>query len=146
MNRLQELNTQKDSRKPILLKIAPDLTNAQLDDIVEIVRDSKIDGVIATNTTIDRSGLKRSKKELEAIGAGGLSGVPVRERSTEVIRYLSHKSGGSVPIIGVGGVYTAEDVKAKLDAGASLVQVYTGFIYEGPAMIKRINKELVRSL
>jgi len=146
LNRLQELNTQKDSRKPILLKIAPDLTNAQLDDIVEIVRDSKIDGVIATNTTIDRSGLKRSKKELEAIGAGGLSGVPVRERSTEVIRYLSHKSGGSVPIIGVGGVYTAEDVKAKLDAGASLVQVYTGFIYEGPAMIKRINKELVRSL
>ena len=146
LNRLQELNTQKDSRKPILLKIAPDLTNAQLDDIVEIVRDSKIDGVIATNTTIDRSGLKRSKKELEAIGAGGLSGVPVRERSTEVIRYLSHKSGGSVPIIGVGGVYTAEDVKAKLDAGASLVQVYTGFIYEGPAMIKRINKELVPSL
>lgn len=146
LNRLQELNSSKEKRKPILLKIAPDLTDAQLDDIVDIVRDSKTDGVIATNTTIDRGNLKRSKDKLDAIGAGGLSGKPVRERSTEVIRYLHNKSNGSFPIIGVGGVYTAEDALEKLNAGASLVQVYTGFIYEGPGMIKRINKGLLKAL
>ncbi|QTN39313.1 quinone-dependent dihydroorotate dehydrogenase [Cryomorphaceae bacterium] len=144
--RLQELNTEKELRKPILLKIAPDLTDEQLDDIVDIVDETKIDGVIATNTTIDRSGLKMPDSDLEDIGAGGLSGAPVRERSTEVIRYLHQKSNGSFPIIGVGGVYTAEDALEKLKAGASLVQIYTGFIYEGPATVKRINKGLIKAL
>jgi dihydroorotate dehydrogenase len=144
--RLQELNNEKELRKPILLKIAPDLTDEQLDDIVDIVAETKIDGVIATNTTIDRSGLKMPERELEDIGAGGLSGTPVRERSTEVIRYLHQKSNGSFPIIGVGGVYTAKDALEKLEAGASLVQIYTGFIYEGPATVKRINKGLIKAL
>lgn len=144
--RLQELNNEKELRKPILLKIAPDLTDEQLDDIVDIVAETKIDGVIATNTTIDRSGLEMPENELEDIGAGGLSGTPVRERSTEVIRYLHQKSNGSFPIIGVGGVYTAKDALEKLEAGASLVQIYTGFIYEGPATVKRINKGLIKAL
>ena len=142
--RLQELNASKENRKPILLKIAPDLTDAQLDDIIAIVQDSKIDGVIATNTTIDRSMLTTDQKEVEAIGNGGLSGKPVKKRSTEVIRYLSEKSNKAFPIIGVGGIHSAEDAIEKLEAGASLVQLYTGFIYEGPALIKRINKAILK--
>ena len=142
--RLQELNASKENRKPILLKIAPDLTDAQLDDIIAIVQDSKIDGVIATNTTIDRSMLTTDQKEVEAIGNGGLSGKPVRKRSTEVIRYLSEKSKKAFPIIGVGGIHSAEDAIEKLEAGASFVQLYTGFIYEGPALIKRINKAILK--
>ena len=145
LNALQEVNNKKDKRKPILLKIAPDLTNEQLDDIVGIVQDSKIDGLIATNTTIDRTGLQESESSLNDIGAGGLSGKPVRNRSTEVIRYLNEKSNGAIPIIGVGGIYTAEDAIEKLKAGASLVQVYTGFIYEGPAMVKKINKGILKA-
>ena len=141
---LQELNTAKENRKPILLKIAPDLTDLQLDDIITIVQDSKIDGVIATNTTIDRSMLTTDQRELEVIGNGGLSGKPVKARSTEVIRYLSEKSNKAFPIIGVGGIHSAEDALEKLEAGASLVQVYTGFIYEGPALIKRINKAILK--
>jgi dihydroorotate dehydrogenase len=140
---LSELNQQQVKAKPILLKIAPDLTNEQLDDIVEIVHATKIAGVIATNTTIDRSGLQTSSSELETIGAGGLSGKPLKNRSTEVIRYLSKKSGGSFPIVGVGGIQNAADAKEKLDAGASLVQVYTGFIYEGPSIAKNICRGLV---
>ena len=142
--RLQELNATKDSRKPILLKIAPDLTDAQLDDIIAIVQDSKIDGVIATNTTIDRSMLTTDQKDVEAIGDGGLSGKPLKARSTEVIRYLSEKSNKAFPIIGVGGIHSAENAIEKLEAGASLVQLYTGFIYEGPALIKRINKAILK--
>lgn len=142
--RLQELNAEKVKRKPILLKIAPDLTDVQLDDIIAIVQDSKIDGVIATNTTIDRSSLTTDKKAVEAIGNGGLSGKPVKERSTEVIRYLSEKSNKAFPIIGVGGIHSAEDALEKLEAGASLVQVYTGFIYEGPGLIKRINTAILK--
>ena len=142
--RLQELNAAKERRKPILLKIAPDLTDVQLDDIIVIVQDSKIDGVIATNTTIDRSSLTTAQKQVEAIGNGGLSGQPVKARSTEVIRYLSEKSNQAFPIIGVGGIHSAEDAIEKLVAGASLVQVYTGFIYEGPALIKRINKAILK--
>lgn len=138
---LKSENAKLDSPKPILLKIAPDLTNEQLDDIVAIVADTKIDGVIATNTTISREGLK-SPESLKN-EAGGVSGKPVRERSTEVIRYLHEKSSGSFPIIGVGGIHSAEDALEKLDAGASLVQIYTGFIYEGPALIKSINKALI---
>jgi dihydroorotate dehydrogenase len=144
LNRLQELNSQKEKRKPILLKIAPDLTNEQLDDIIEIVADTKIDGVVATNTTIDRSGLKTDKTKVEAIGSGGLSGQPVKARSTKVIEYLSVKSNKAFPIIGVGGIHSAEDAIEKLDAGATLVQVYTGFIYEGPSLIKRINKAILK--
>lgn len=137
-------NKLKQIRKPILLKIAPDLTAEQLDDIVEIVEETKIDGIIATNTTISREGLVTEKSEIEKIGAGGLSGKSVRDRSTEVIRYLHQKSKGAFPIIGVGGISTGEDAIEKLKAGATLVQVYTGFIYEGPAMIKKINKAILK--
>lgn len=141
---LMDLNAKKEKQKPILLKIAPDLSPEQLDDIVEIVNETKISGLIATNTTISREGLKTTQAELEKIGAGGLSGKPVRNKSTEVIRYLSEKSGGRIPIIGVGGIHSAEDAIEKLNAGASLVQIYTGFIYEGPSLVKRINKALIK--
>ncbi len=138
LNSLRELNKQQPSLKPILLKIAPDLTDNQLDDIVEIVRTTGIDGIVATNTTIDRSTLTTAKGEVEAIGAGGLSGKPLRERATEVVSYIHRKSGGSIPIIAAGGIFTAADAIEKLEAGASLVQVYTGFIYEGPSIVKNI--------
>lgn len=144
LSRLKELNTELGSPKPLLLKIAPDLTDAQLDDIVEIVQTTGIDGVVATNTTIDRSNLMTDTAVVEDIGAGGLSGKPLRERATEVIRYLATKSGGSFPIIAVGGIYTAADAIEKLEAGASLVQVYTGFIYEGPAIAKNICKGIMK--
>lgn len=142
---LQELNDQKEQRKPILLKIAPDLTTDQLDDIVDIVQEVNLDGLIATNTTISREGLKTSDETVESIGAGGLSGKPVRERSTEVIRYIHGKSNGSFPIIGVGGIHSEEDALEKLNAGASLIQLYTGFIYEGPALVRRINKAILKN-
>lgn len=142
LNTLEKRNQSKGQRKPILLKIAPDVTDGQLVDIVEIVKNSGIDGVIATNTTIDRSGLTTSEERVEAIGAGGLSGAPVKDKSTAVIAKLSELSKGAFPIIAVGGIFTAEDAQKKLDAGAALVQVYTGFIYEGPAMVKRILKGL----
>jgi dihydroorotate dehydrogenase len=135
----------KPKHKPILLKIAPDLTHSQLDDIIAIVADVNIEGVIATNTTIDRSSLATSEERVKAIGSGGLSGKPVRKKSTEVRAYLHEKSNGAFPIIGVGGIYTAEDAIEKMKAGASLVQVYTGFVYEGPAMIKKICKGILRS-
>tara|TARA_R110002072_G_scaffold12215_1_gene53394 strand:- start:98 stop:1150 length:1053 start_codon:yes stop_codon:yes gene_type:complete len=137
---LQEKNAQIASRKPILLKIAPDLSNSQLDDVIEIVQDTKIDGLIATNTTIDRSGLKTTQKELESIGAGGLSGKALTKRSTDVIRYLKEQSNHAFPIIAVGGIFTADDAIEKLEAGADLLQIYTGFIYEGPGIVKKINK------
>ena len=135
----------KPSHKPILLKIAPDLTDSQLDDIIAIVAEVKIEGIIAANTTIDRSMLKSDKSEVDSIGAGGLSGKPVRARSTEVIAYLHQKSNGAFPIIGVGGIYTAEDAIEKMKAGASLVQVYSGFIYEGPSMVKKICKGILKA-
>ena len=140
---LQSKNQVKQAPKPILLKIAPDLTEGQLDDILAIVQDTKIDGVIATNTTISRAGLKTSGSEIESIGNGGLSGAPVRNRSTEVIRYLYEKSNKKLFIIGVGGIVTPEDALEKLDAGAALLQVYSGLVYEGPSMIKRINKAIL---
>ena len=143
LNRLQRLNIQKEERKPILLKIAPDLSNEQLDDIIAIVSDTKIDGVVATNTTISRNGLKTDKTKVEMIGNGGLSGKPVKDRSTEVIKYLADKSNKTFPIIGVGGIHSAEDAIEKLDAGATLIQLYTGFIYEGPRLIRRINKKIL---
>ena len=145
---LQDLNDQKavtlslSNGKPILLKIAPDLTNEQLLDIIEIVNETKIAGVIATNTTISRDGLTSENKE----EMGGLSGKPLTKRSTEVIRFLSEKSNKSFPIIGVGGIHTADDAIEKLNAGASLVQLYTGFIYEGPQLIKEINMKILKAL
>lgn len=142
LNRLQELNRQKGLNRPILLKIAPDLTNEQLDDIISLVQDTGIQGIVATNTTIDRSGLNSSSTMVEAIGAGGLSGKPLTKRATEVIRYLHTQSNGSITIIAAGGIFTAADAREKLDAGASLVQVYTGFIYEGPAIAANICKGL----
>jgi dihydroorotate dehydrogenase len=143
LGRLQGENVLKNKPRPILLKIAPDLTDSQLDDIIEIVQETGIAGVIATNTTISREGLATPEATVRQIGAGGVSGRPVRARSTEVIRYLHTKSKGAFPIIGVGGIQTAADAREKLDAGASLVQVYTGFIYEGPALASKICKGLV---
>ncbi len=134
-------NAKRSKQKPILLKIAPDLTDEQLLDIITIVKDSAIDGVIATNTTIDRSGL--NSPENLAKEMGGLSGKPVTNRSTEVIRFLAQNSNKAFPIIGVGGIHSADDAIEKLEAGADLVQLYTGFIYEGPALIKNINKRLI---
>jgi dihydroorotate dehydrogenase len=144
--KLQERNNSLPNRKPILLKIAPDLSDSQLDDIIDIVAITKIDGVIATNTTIDRSNLCTPTKELEQVGAGGLSGIPLKNRSTEVIRYLSLKSNKAFPIIGVGGIHSEADALEKLEAGADLLQLYTGFIYEGPGLVKRINKAVLSKL
>ena len=140
---LQTENRQHARPKPILLKIAPDLTNGQLDDIIAIVSDTGIAGVIATNTTINRADLTTPATEVTNMGAGGVSGRPLQNRATEVIRYLHQQSGGAFPIIGVGGIFTAADAREKLAAGASLVQVYTSFIYEGPALAKRICKGLL---
>jgi dihydroorotate dehydrogenase len=131
--------------KPVLLKIAPDLTLTQLDDIVDILRATATDGVIATNTTISRDGLLASREIIDSIGNGGLSGAPLSARSTEVIRYLRSKLGPGYPIIGVGGIMSPQDALEKLEAGADLVQVYTGFIYEGPGFVKRINRYLLEA-
>lgn len=142
LNTLQAANLQKDSAKPILLKIAPDLTDSQLDDIVEIVQETKIAGVIATNTTISRDGLKSDPRLVQE--TGGVSGKPLTKRSTEVIRYLVQKSGGAFPVIGVGGIHSAADALEKLEAGAVLIQLYTGFIYEGPGLVSKICKALLK--
>jgi dihydroorotate dehydrogenase len=139
---LENNKLQTTNHKPILLKIAPDLTDEQLTDIIDIVNETKIAGVIATNTTISREGLQSENKS----EMGGLSGKPLTKRSTEVIRFLSEKSNKSFPIIGVGGIHTAEDAIEKLNAGASLVQLYTGFIYEGPALVKAINKKILENI
>lgn len=141
LNTLQDRNAEKSARKPILLKIAPDLSDNQLLDIIDIVRTTKIDGLIATNTTLSREDLS-SEPQLCA-EQGGLSGKPLSKRSTEVIHFLHQHSDGKIPIVGVGGIHSPEDVMEKLEAGASLVQLYTGFIYEGPAAVKRINKTLL---
>ena len=139
---LQNQNMTKPKQKPILLKIAPDLTDSQLLDIIDIVKETKIAGVIATNTTLSREGLQSENKA----ETGGMSGKPLRNRSTEVIRFLSEKSNKSFPIIGVGGIHSPEDAIEKLEAGASLIQLYTGFIYEGPALVKAINKKILEKL
>lgn len=139
---LENKNLARPKQKPILLKIAPDLTDEQLLDIIDIVKETKIAGVIATNTTLSREGLQSENK----IETGGLSGKPLAKRSTEVIRFLSKKSNKAFPIIGVGGIHSADDAIEKLEAGASLVQIYTGFIYEGPALVKAINKKILEKL
>jgi dihydroorotate dehydrogenase len=141
---LQNLNLSYANPKPLLLKIAPDLNNTQLDDIIEIVQSTKLAGIVATNTTIQRDGLATKKTVLDTTGAGGLSGKPLKQRSTEIIKYIHTKSKGSIPLIAVGGIFTAEDAQEKINAGASLVQVYTGFIYEGPAIAKKICKSFLK--
>lgn len=144
LSRLQELNHQHSSPKPILLKIAPDLSFQQLDEIIEIILQTQLAGIIATNTTISRDQLKSSPVEIEKYGAGGLSGKPLRNRSTEIIQYLRKKSNHQFSIIGVGGIHAPEDAMEKLDAGADLIQLYTGLIYEGPSLIKRINRNILK--
>ncbi|WP_118951069.1 quinone-dependent dihydroorotate dehydrogenase [Taibaiella helva] len=138
LGRLQIINSELGKAKPILLKIAPDLTLEQLDDIIDIVHNTGIQGIVATNTTISRAGLQTADKEVEAMGAGGVSGLPVKDKATDVIRYIHQRSNGAIPIIAAGGIFTARDAQEKLDAGASLVQVYTGFIYEGPRIVRNI--------
>ena len=144
LSTLQNLNQAKAQPKPLLLKIAPDLTFSQIDDVIEIAGEVKLDGLIATNTTIDRSNLTTNDTQIESIGAGGLSGAPLRKRATEVIRYIHEKTNGELPIVGVGGINSAEDALEKIQAGASLVQIYTGLIYQGPTLIKKINKLLAK--
>lgn len=140
---VKEINQTKPTQKPILLKIAPDLNNQQLDEIIQLIADTEIDGIVVSNTSVNREGLKTSAETLTEIGNGGLSGKPIRERSTKMIKYLSEKSNRAFPIIGVGGIHSAKDAIEKLNAGASLVQLYTGFIYEGPQLINDINKEIL---
>ena len=142
LNTLQKLNQETNKPKPILLKIAPDLSDEQLLDIIDIVKISQTAGVIATNTTLSREGLQSEYKN----EMGGLSGEPLKERSTEVIRFLAEKSDNAFPIIGVGGIHKPEDALEKLAAGASLVQLYTGFVYEGPGVVKRMNKAILKNM
>ena len=142
---VQSLNTTFQVSKPILLKISPDLNNTQLDEIISLVKTTKIDGVIASNTSVSRENLKADATTLKSIGNGGVSGQPITTKSTQVIKYLSENSQNEFPIIGVGGIHSEKDALDKLSAGADLVQIYTGFIYEGPALVKRINKAVLKS-
>ena len=142
---LQMINNGKAIAKPILLKIAPDLTKEQLDDVVDLALEIKLDGLVATNTTISRTGLTTHDSRLTAIGSGGLSGSPLKQRSTEVVKYICDRLNGQIPVIASGGIFTGDDAKEKMEAGASLVQVWTGFIYEGPAIVKRICKYLTNN-
>ena len=142
---VQKLNIAKKEQRPILLKIAPDLNPQQLDEIIELVAETKIDGVIASNTSVNRDGLKATAQQLSKIGNGGVSGKPVKDRSTATIKYLADNSNKAFPIIGVGGIHSAQDALEKIAAGADLVQVYTGFIYEGPSLVKQINKAILQS-
>jgi dihydroorotate dehydrogenase len=138
ISNLQILNTKYDTQRPILLKIAPDLSWEQIDDVIELAKEIKLDGLVATNTTISREQLQTPNSEVQAIGAGGLSGKPLEKRATEVIQYIRNKTNGAIPIIGSGGIFDAQDAREKIAAGASLVEVWTGFIYEGPSIVKKI--------
>ena len=144
LQQVQARNLARPTPRPLLLKIAPDLTDAQLDDILEIARETQLSGLVATNTTIGRAGLSTPTPLVAGYGAGGLSGRPLRARATEVIAYLHQKSRGALPIIGAGGIHSAQDALEKLAAGAALVQLYTGFIYEGPGLVKDINRVLAQ--
>ncbi|MEJ0056253.1 MAG: quinone-dependent dihydroorotate dehydrogenase [Bacteroidota bacterium] len=146
LTEVKTLNVATGKPKPIFLKIAPDLTTGQMDDVIEILKETGTRGVIATNTTISREGLSTEDDRVKEIGPGGLSGKPLKERSTEVIRYLRDKLGPDYAIMGVGGIMSAMDAVEKIKAGADLVQIYTGFVYEGPALVKSINQEIVRAL
>jgi dihydroorotate dehydrogenase len=143
LRHLQMINNGKAISKPIFLKIAPDLNPEQIDDVVDLAMEIQLDGLVCSNTTISRNGLVTPKEELEKIGAGGLSGQPVRERSTHIVNYINQRTKGEIPVIASGGIFTAEDAKEKFNAGASLIQVWTGFIYEGPAIVKKICRALV---
>jgi dihydroorotate dehydrogenase len=138
LSHLQTINKQNSLPKPLLLKIAPDLTQEQIDDIINLAMEIKLDGLVAANTTINRTGLKTPGPRLSTIGAGGLSGKPLHARSTEIVKYIQHKTNGQIPVIGSGGIFTADDANEKINAGAALIQVYTGFIYEGPSIVRRI--------
>lgn len=144
LTHVKNLSNAKEKVRPVLLKIAPDLTVSQLDDVIEIVKETKTDGIIATNTTISREGLKTSPQDIQRIGAGGLSGKPLAVKSNEVISYLRKELGPQYPIIGAGGIMSVEDALGKMKAGADLIQIYTGFIYEGPGFVKKINKILLQ--
>jgi dihydroorotate dehydrogenase len=142
LSHLQTINATQTNPKPILLKIAPDLTTEQIDDVIDLALEIKLDGLVATNTTISRDQLVTKNSKLEIIGAGGLSGLPLKQRSTEVVKYICKRTKGMIPVIATGGIFSGEDAKEKMNAGAALVQVWTGFIYEGPAIVKRICKSL----
>ncbi|HQW83334.1 MAG TPA: quinone-dependent dihydroorotate dehydrogenase [Ferruginibacter sp.] len=142
LTNLQNINTKLANPKPILLKIAPDLTTEQVDDVIDVALEIKLDGLVATNTTISRNNLTTNQAQLTAIGAGGLSGLPVKAISTQIVEYIHQKTKGQIPIIASGGIFTGQDAKEKIDAGASLVQVWTGFIYEGPGIVKNICKKI----
>jgi dihydroorotate dehydrogenase len=142
LSHLQTINLQQATQKPLLLKIAPDLSWEQIDDVIDLAMEIKLDGLVATNTTISRSGLQTDQTKLKNIGAGGLSGMPLRNRSTEIVQYIHQKTNGQIPVIASGGIFTGADAREKLQAGASLVQVWTGFIYEGPGIVQNILKDL----
>ena len=142
LTNLQQLNAQHINPKPVLLKIAPDLTTPQIDDVIDLAMEIKLDGLVVANTTISREQLQTDNREVQVMGAGGLSGLPVQKRSTTIVQYIHQKTNGEIPIIASGGIFTAADAKEKLQAGASLVQVWTGFVYEGPAIVKNICKGL----
>jgi dihydroorotate dehydrogenase len=144
LRHLQMINNGKAVAKPILLKIAPDLTREQLDDVIDLASEIKLDGLVATNTTIDREGLEHNLR-IGTLETGGLSGKPLQKRSTEIVKYIFEKTNGEIPIIASGGVFTGADAEEKFDAGASLVQVWTGFIYEGPGIVKDIYKHLSKN-
>jgi dihydroorotate dehydrogenase len=146
LSHLKLISQQNEPSKPLFLKIAPDLNDQQLREITDIIKEVGIDGIVATNTTLSRENLRTSADLLKKIGEGGLSGRPLRNRSTEIIRFLRQQLGGEVPIIGVGGIHSPQDALEKLQAGATLLELYTGFIYEGPALVKRINKALVKEV
>lgn len=139
---LQTINITMPQQRPLLLKIAPDLTREQIDDVIDLVLEINLDGLVATNTTIGREQLVTRNSRLETIGPGGLSGLPLKQKSTEIVKYICTKTKGQVPVIASGGIFIGKDAKEKLDAGASLLQVWTGFIYEGPAIVKRICRYL----
>ena len=140
LSHLQTINAMQHQLKPLLLKIAPDLSQEQIDDVIDLALEIKLDGLVATNTTISRSGLKTHDSRLTSIGTGGLSGLPLKYGSTEIVKYIYQRTSGKIPIIASGGIFTGEDAKEKFTAGASLVQVWTGFIYEGPVIVKKICK------
>ncbi len=142
LSHLQTINQQHSVPKPLLLKIAPDLTREQIDDVIDLALEIRLDGLVAANTTINRAGLLTDQARLAAIGAGGLSGKPLTARATEIVQYIHQQTNGRIPVIASGGIFTAADAKEKLQAGAALIQVWTGFIYEGPGIAKNICKEL----
>lgn len=144
LGRLVKIRKGKEVYKPVLLKISPDLDNKKLDDVIKICEKLDINGIVATNTTIEREGLRTNKDRIERIGNGGLSGKPLKDKSTQIIRYIYEKTSGKMPIIGVGGIMSPEDAIEKIEAGATLVQLYTGFIYEGPFLVKRINRAILK--